>query len=48
MIVIQEWWGITDTIKAHAEKIAEEGGFRVFVPVCTRASSEGTSRRPTT
>lgn len=32
VIVIQEWWGITDTIKAHAEKIAEEGGFRVFVP----------------
>lgn len=32
VIVIQEWWGITDTIKAQAERVAADGGFRVFVP----------------
>jgi len=32
VIVIQEWWGLTEGIKAHAEKIATEGNFRVLVP----------------
>ena len=32
VIVIQEWWGVTDTIKEHAAKIAEEGGYRVLIP----------------
>jgi len=32
VIVIQEWWGITEGIKEHAEKIAEMGGYRVLVP----------------
>jgi|EP00908_Phaeocystis_cordata_P008120 carboxymethylenebutenolidase len=31
VIVIQEWWGVTDTIKAHASKIGDQG-FRVLVP----------------
>ena len=31
VIVIQEWWGVDDGIKAKAEKIASEG-YRVFVP----------------
>ena len=32
VIVIQEWWGITEGIKEHAEKIAEMGGYRVLIP----------------
>ena len=32
VIVIQEWWGITDGIKVTASKLAEEGGYRVLVP----------------
>ena len=32
VIVIQEWWGITDIVKAHALKIAKEGGYRVLIP----------------
>ena len=31
VIVIQEWWGVTDTIKAHALRIAD-AGYRVLVP----------------
>lgn len=31
VIVIQEWWGVTDTVKAHASKIADEG-YRVLIP----------------
>jgi len=31
VIVIQEWWGVTDEIKAHAAKIAA-AGYRVLVP----------------
>ena len=29
---MQEWWGLTDTVKAHATHISEKGGFRVLVP----------------
>ena len=32
VIVIQEWWGVTDGIKDKASKIADEGGYRVLVP----------------
>lgn len=32
VIVIQEWWGVTDIIKAHALKINETGGYRCLVP----------------
>lgn len=32
VIVIQEWWGITDGIKDKAQKLADEGGYRVLVP----------------
>eukprot|EP01103_Thecamoeba_quadrilineata_P019724 TRINITY_DN8118_c0_g1_i1.p1 TRINITY_DN8118_c0_g1~~TRINITY_DN8118_c0_g1_i1.p1 ORF type:complete len:241 (+),score=50.54 TRINITY_DN8118_c0_g1_i1:9-731(+) len=31
VIVIQEWWGINDTIKKHAQHIADNG-FTVLVP----------------
>ena len=31
VVVIQEWWGVTDQIKAHALRIAKEG-YRVLVP----------------
>lgn len=30
--MIQEWWGVTDIIKAHAEKINKTGGYRCLVP----------------
>lgn len=29
---LQEWWGVTDIIKAHAEKINKIGGYRCLVP----------------
>ena len=32
VIVIQEWWGITDTIKGIASNISEAGDYRVLVP----------------
>jgi carboxymethylenebutenolidase len=32
VIVIQEWWGVTDEVKAHALKIGKEGGYRVLIP----------------
>lgn len=32
VIVIQEWWGVTEQIKKHASRIAEEGKFRVLIP----------------
>ena len=31
VVVLQEWWGITDIIKAHAQKIAD-AGYRCIVP----------------
>ena len=31
VIVIQEWWGITPVIEAHALKVAQ-AGYRVLVP----------------
>jgi carboxymethylenebutenolidase len=31
VVVVQEWWGINEMIKAHALKIAEQG-YRVLVP----------------
>jgi len=32
VIVMQEWWGITDEIKRQAEYISEKQGVRVLVP----------------
>lgn len=32
VILIQEWWGVTDGIKDKALKIAKEGNYRVLVP----------------
>lgn len=32
VIVIQEWWGITDEIKRQAEFISEKKGLRVLIP----------------
>eukprot|EP01023_Acetabularia_acetabulum_P004036 TRINITY_DN11699_c0_g2_i1.p1 TRINITY_DN11699_c0_g2~~TRINITY_DN11699_c0_g2_i1.p1 ORF type:complete len:269 (-),score=61.06 TRINITY_DN11699_c0_g2_i1:205-1011(-) len=32
VILIQEWWGITDTVKAQASDISSQGGFRCLVP----------------
>lgn len=32
VIVIQEWWGVTEGVKAKAQKIASVGGYRVLVP----------------
>ena len=32
VIVIQEWWGLTDQIKATAEKLSKLGEYRVLVP----------------
>lgn len=32
IIVLQEWWGINDQIKLHAQKFAECSGAEVFVP----------------
>lgn len=32
VVVIQEWWGVTDGIKSHARKIAAQGGYRVLIP----------------
>ena len=32
VIVIQEWWGVNDNVKALASTIAEKGGFRVLIP----------------
>lgn len=32
VIVIQEWWGITDIIKSHAETIASRCGTRCLIP----------------
>lgn len=31
VVVLQEWWGVTDIIKGHAQKIADQG-FRCIVP----------------
>lgn len=31
VIVLQEWWGIDDEVKAHAKKISEQG-YRTLVP----------------
>eukprot|EP00438_Fugacium_kawagutii_P015083 Skav214574 [mRNA] locus=scaffold57:88320:90406:+ [translate_table: standard] len=32
VILIQEWWGVTDGIKDKAVKVAEKGNYRVLVP----------------
>ena len=32
VVVLQEWWGITETIKRQALKLHTDGGFRVIVP----------------
>lgn len=32
IVVIQEWWGVNDTIKEHAAYLAQELGFRCLVP----------------
>jgi carboxymethylenebutenolidase len=32
VIVIQEWWGINDQIKAHAQKVADMTGAEAIVP----------------
>ena len=31
VVVVQEWWGVTETIRAHALRISKEG-YRVLVP----------------
>jgi carboxymethylenebutenolidase len=31
VVVVQEWWGVTETIQAHALRISREG-YRVLVP----------------
>lgn len=28
----KEWWGVTDLIKGHAEKISKVGDYRCLVP----------------
>ena len=32
VIVIQEWWGLTDEVKEHAKRISKAGDYRVFIP----------------
>ncbi|KAI8884220.1 dienelactone hydrolase [Backusella circina FSU 941] len=32
IVVLQEWWGINDTIKNHAQRIANNTGARTVVP----------------
>ena len=32
VIVLQEWWGITDEVKRQAEYISEKKNLRVLVP----------------
>lgn len=32
LVVIQEWWGINASIKALAQKLHTDTGFRVFIP----------------
>eukprot|EP01024_Parvocaulis_polyphysoides_P001511 TRINITY_DN10413_c0_g1_i1.p1 TRINITY_DN10413_c0_g1~~TRINITY_DN10413_c0_g1_i1.p1 ORF type:complete len:269 (-),score=54.62 TRINITY_DN10413_c0_g1_i1:306-1112(-) len=32
IIVIQEWWGITDIIKSQASDVSAKGGYRCLVP----------------
>ena len=32
VIVIQEWWGVTENIQRQALKLSEDGGFRCIVP----------------
>ena len=31
VVVVQEWWGVTETIQEHALRISQEG-YRVLVP----------------
>lgn len=31
ILVIQEWWGVTDIIKSHAERLAQQG-YRTLIP----------------
>lgn len=32
VVMLQEWWGVTPVVKAQAEKLSADGGFRVLVP----------------
>lgn len=32
LVVIQEWWGLNEQIRAMADRFAQEGGFRALVP----------------
>ncbi|KAI8097763.1 dienelactone hydrolase [Halteromyces radiatus] len=32
LIVLQEWWGINDTIKAHAQHVSDATGLHVVLP----------------
>ena len=32
VIVIQEWWGVTDQVKKIAERLSKAGRYRVLVP----------------
>lgn len=32
VVVLQEWWGITNSIKEQAEHVSKTGNYRVLVP----------------
>ena len=32
VVILQEWWGVNETIKRQALKLHTDGGFRVIVP----------------
>jgi len=32
VIVLQEWWGVTDEIKDQAQYLSKAGNFRVLIP----------------
>lgn len=32
VIVLQEWWGVTEEIKRQALRISKEGNYRVLIP----------------
>ncbi|EIE18786.1 dienelactone hydrolase, partial [Coccomyxa subellipsoidea C-169] len=32
VIVLQEWWGVTDEIKEQAEHLSKLGNYRVLIP----------------
>ncbi len=45
MIVIQEWWGLTDHIADVADRLAQEG-FVAFAPTSTAATWPTRATRP--